>query len=348
VWRLAESMQRVGNLFSACCSFANLLLAWRKTRQGSGRSKASAVFFANLEKELFALKDELTTGVWQPKPFHYFDVHDPKHRVIAVSDYRDRVVHHALVNVLEPTFEKTFIHDSYATRKGKGVHAAVFRAQHYMRGHAFYFKTDVEKFFDSVNHRILLDILACKIKDPHILALCATIIRHGTHTQLPDENGCLNPIGLPIGNRTSQFFANVYLDPLDHFIKDHCSVHGYVRYMDDFVLFEHDNARLKILQGMVQTFLWEKLQLRLKPASTFMNRRENGLPFLGRRIFSGIVRLRSENLRRITRRIALRERALLQGELDEASFLHSMNSYWAMLSYYPECAPLRNAILLKK
>lgn len=348
MWRLAESMQRVGNLFSDCCSYANLLLAWRKTRQGSGQSKAGAFFFANLEKELFALKAELSTGVWQPKPFHYFDVHDPKHRVIAVSDYRDRVVHHALVNVLEPIFEKTFIHDSYATRKGKGVHAAVFRAQHFLKGNAFYFKTDVEKFFDSVNHRILLNTIARKIKDPNILALCATIIKHGTYTQFNETNGNLDPVGLPIGNRTSQFFANVYLDPLDHFIKDHCRVKGYVRYMDDFVLFEEDKVRLKTVQAAVNTFLWEKLKLRLKPASTFMNRRENGLPFLGKRIYTGIIRLRAENLRRITRRIALKERALLLDEIDETAFLHSMNSYWAMLSYYPGCAPLRNHIIFKK
>jgi len=154
-------------------------------------------------------------------------------------------------------------------------------------------------------------------------------------------DGC----GLPIGNRTSQFFANVYLDPLDHFLKDRCGLQGYVRYMDDFVLFENDKKRLKCLKIETETFLREKLQLYLKPSATFMNRPQNGLSFLGRRIFPGIIRLRTENLRRITRRIDIREKELLRGNVTEEAFLHSMNSYWAMLSFYPELRPLRNALL---
>lgn len=328
-------MQRIGDLFPAFCSFQNLLLAWRKTRRGSGRSLEGALFFQELEKELLALRSELESGIWAPRPFRYFDIFDPKHRTIAVSDYRDRVVHHALVNVLEPVFEKRFIADSFATRKDKGVHAAVFRAQHFLRGHAFYLKTDVEKFFDSVNHDVMLDILAHKIKDKRLMGICEKIVRHGNAAE---------PRGLPIGNRTSQFFANAYLDLLDHFLKDRCRLRGYVRYMDDFILFENDKKRLLSLRTATEDFLWEKLQLRLKPASTFLNRPQNGLPFLGRRIFPGIIRLRTENLRRITRRMALRERQLLHGELDEQAFLHSMNSYWAMLSFYPELAPLRRSL----
>lgn len=234
-------------------------------------------------------------------------------------------------------FEKVFIADSFATRKDKGVHAAVFRAQYFLRGHVFFLKTDVEKFFDSVHHDTLLGILARKIKDKAVMAVCEKIIRHGSATDR----------GLPIGNRTSQFFANVYLDPLDHFMKDHLRVRGYVRYMDDFVVFENDKNQLKSLKIATEDFLQEKLRLHLKPSSTFLNRPENGLSFLGRRIFPNAIRLRNENLRRITRRIALRERDLVRGDLDEASFLHSMNSYWAMLSYYPSLDPLRQAILKK-
>jgi len=336
VRRLDQVMQRVGNLYPTFCSFQNMLLAWRKTRRGSGRTLESARYFQELEKELLALCAELQDGSWQPRPFQFFDIFDPKHRTIAVSDYRDRVVHHALVNVLEPIYEKTFISDSYATRKGKGVHAAVFRAQHFLQEHEFYLKTDIEKFFDSVNHDILLRILARKIKDRRLLLICEKIVRHGNSAA---------PFGLPIGNRTSQFFANVYLDSLDHFLKDQIGLQGYVRYMDDFVLFEKDKKRLKLLRNAAEDFLWDKLQLRLKPSATFLNRRQNGLPFLGRRIFPGIIRLRTENLRRITRRMDLRERQLLRGELDEQAFLHSMNSYWAMLSFYPELAPLRRSLL---
>jgi len=338
-------MQRINNLFPAFCSFRNLLSAWRKTRKGSGPCTESALFGMNLEKELFALQTELQQGVWRPRPFRFFDIYDPKHRTIAVSDFRDRVIHHALVNVLEPIYEKVFITDSFATRKGKGVHAAVFRAQQFLHQHEFYLKTDIEKFFDSVPHDALLDIIARKIKDTRLLDVCEKIVRHGgvLISNTPEYNKSL--VGLPIGNRTSQFFANVCLDPLDHFLKDHCQLHGYVRYMDDFVLFGHDKQQLKDLKAATEAFIWDNIKLRLKPSATFLNRRQNGLPFLGRRIFPNIIRLRTENLRRITRRIELRERQRYEGDLTDEEFLQSMNSYWAMLSYYPELKPLRLALL---
>ena len=328
-------MRRTNNLYPECISFQNLLLAWRKTRRGSGRTADSALFFQEMEKELLALQAELSAESWQPRPFRFFNIYDPKHRTIAVSDYRDRVVHHAVVNVLEPVFEKTFVSDSFATRTGKGVHAAVFRAQHFLRSCTFYLKTDVEKFFDSVNHDILLRIIARKIKDRRLMRVCESIVRHGG----------TNGRGLPIGNRTSQFFANVYLDPLDHFLQDQLRACGYVRYMDDFVLFDKDRQRLKMLHRATEDFLGDKLGLCLKSSATFLNRRQNGLPFLGRRIFPGIIRLRTENLRRITRRIQLLERQMSQGDISEEAFLHSMNSYWAMLSFYPELGPLRQALL---
>lgn len=327
-------MRRVDHLFPQFCSFSNLLSAWRKTRRGSGRSTESAVFFQHLEPELLSLRTGLGAGSWRPGPFRFFDIFDPKHRTIAVAPFRDRVVHHALVNVLEPVFEPVFIRDSYATRTDKGVHAAVARAQYFLRDHDFFLKSDIDKFFDSVSHDRLMALLERKIKDRRLLSVCETIVRHGGKTGH----------GLPIGNRTSQFWANVYLDPLDHFVKERLRVKGYVRYMDDFVLFGHDKQQLKAIGSAVEDFLHEKLSLRLKPGATFLNRPANGLSFLGRRIFPNLIRLRHENLRRMTRRMALRERQLQRGELDENAFLHSMNSYWAMLSYYPELLPLRKRL----
>lgn len=251
-----------------------------------------------------------------------------------MAPFRDRVMHHALVNVLEPIWERRFITDSYATRKDKGVHAAVARAQYFIRQYEWFLKTDVEKFFDSVHHDTLLGILARTIKDKQALAVAEKIIRHG------GQDG----VGLPIGNRTSQFFANVYLHPLDLYIKQEHRLKGYVRYMDDFVLFDNDKQRLKALRRDVEGFLHDRLKLRLKPSATFLNRRANGLSFLGTRIFPGTIRLRNQNLRRIARRIAIKEKRYAEGKMDEEAFLHSMNSYWAMLAYYPAMG-LRQSLL---
>ncbi len=328
-------MQRIGRIFPAFCSFENLLLAYRKTRRGTRRNAESADFFINLEKELFLLQEELSNETWIPQPYRFFDIYDPKHRVIAVAAFRDRVVHHALVNLLEPIYERCFIYDSYATRKGKGVHAAVDRAQFYLRRNDWFLKTDIEKYFDSADHRILANLLKRKIKDRRLLAVAEKIIR----TNRTKEKG------LPIGNRTSQFFANVYLNALDHFIKEQLRIKAYIRYMDDFVFFSDDRKLLKGWLSEIERFLSEELTLQLKPKATFLNSHRNGLSFLGRRIFRQTIRLRRENLRRIISRIRFREWQFSHGHIDETSFLQSMNSYWAMLSYH-RVGALRRSLLL--
>ncbi len=327
-------MQRVANLFPEMCSFGNLLLAYRKTRAGSRKTAGAAEFAFFRERELLRIRDELLDGSWQPGPFHFFGITDPKPRTIAVAPFRDRVMHHAIVNVLEPVWERRFIADSFATRKGKGVHAAVARAQVFLRENDWFLKTDVEKFFDSVNHDIMLDAVGRVVKDRKLLDVAEKIVRHG------GENG----LGLPIGNRTSQFFANVYLHPFDLFVKQTLRPGGYVRYMDDFVLFHDDKAALKTMKAEAEQYLRERLGLVLKPSATFFNSPQNGLSFLGTRIFPGIIRLRNENLRRITRRMAVKEKYYAEGMLDEQRFLESMNSYWALLSYYP-LPGLRNSLL---
>ncbi len=337
-------MQRIGNLYPQFCSFENLLLAYRKARRGTRRNQETAAFFHHLEPELLALQAELSSGAWQPQPYRYFEIYDPKQRTISVASFRDRVVHHALVNVLEPIFERRFIFDSYATRKGKGVHAAVARAQHFLRSNRWFFKTDVEKYFDSIDHGILLGLLERKIKDPQLLAVCEKIVRNGGSPYVGRGH---KGVGLPIGNLTSQFFANVYLDPLDHFVADG-EVGGlgspaYLRYMDDFVIFSENKEDLKRWRPRIEDFLAERLALQLKPSATFLNSRENGLSFLGRRIFPATVRLHPLHLRRITSRLARREKSFLVGEITEETFVQSSDSYWAMLAFHPTL-PLRRAL----
>ena len=231
--RLDKIMRRVGNLWETLLSFENLYRAWKRAF-ASTKSPESCSFSFHLEKELFTLQEELAGQTYIPGDYRCFTISDPKKRVISVAPFRDRVVHHALVQVLEPIYEKRFIYHSYATRKGKGSHKAIEQARQYLKKNKWYLKIDIPKYFDSINHSVLKRILERQIKDPHILDLCSRIIAKGGGGQC----------GLPIGNLTSQFWANVYLDNFDHFIKEQLRVKGCLRYMDDFCFFSGDKDSL--------------------------------------------------------------------------------------------------------
>src|SRR5262249_8261152 len=243
-------MKRHGNLWENVISFEALLRAAVQACKGKRYRPNVASFHFNLEHELSALHEELSTKTYRPGAYRTFFIHEPDPRQISAAPYRDRVVHHALVNVLEPIYERTFIADSYACRKGKGTHAAVRRCQHFARRFRYVLKADVQKFFPSLDHEILKALVARKIKDRDVLWLVGQVI-DGSN---PQEE-VLNPFpgdarftpgerrrGIPIGNQTSQFFANVYLDPLDHFVKDRLGIQGYVRYVDDFLVFSDDKG----------------------------------------------------------------------------------------------------------
>jgi hypothetical protein len=328
-------MKRHGQLFEQFAGFSNLLAAARKARSGSGRKRETQWFGFHLEPELFRLQEELRSGIYQPQPYRYFEIRDPKERTISVADFRDRVVHHALINLLEPVYERCFIFDSYATRKGKGTHRAIERAQYFLRKTGWFWKTDVNKYFDSISHEVLFTLLARKIKDERLLEVAARIIR----------NGSAGGFGLPIGNLTSQFFANVYLNGFDHYVVEKLQPPAYLRYMDDFVIFHSDKKALKALRPRAAGYLVRELGLYLKPSATFLNQAANGLTFLGRRIFPATVRLARPNGRRMLRRMSLRRRAYESGSLSQEKFLQSMNSYWSQLGPF---YGLRNRLLAQQ
>lgn len=230
-------MNRHKHLFDAVTSFANLLSASRKARRGKRDKAAVARFEYDLESELLRLQDELKSGRYCPGEYHTFWIEDPKHRLISAAPYPDRVVHHALCNVLEPIFDRTFIHDTYACRAGKGTHAAIKRFQLFARSNRYVLKCDVQKYFPSIDHEILLEEISRKLGCKKTMALIRRILENSNPQEealhyFPGDD-LFTPLerrrGIPIGNLTSQLFANLYLNRFDHFVKEELRQKCYLR-----------------------------------------------------------------------------------------------------------------------
>jgi len=227
-------------------AWENLLLAFRKAAAGKRGRPNVAAFEHRLEDNLLTLRADLMARRYRPGPYASFYIHDPKRRLISAAPFRDRVVHHALCNLIEPVFERSFVADSYANRIGKGTHRALDAAQGYARRFAYVLQLDVRQFFPSIDHAILRALLAKKVRDAGVLWLIDVILASGVGV-LAEEYRMVyfpgddlfavdRPRGLPIGNLTSQFWGNVYLDPVDHLIKRELRCQGYVRYVDDLLL----------------------------------------------------------------------------------------------------------------
>ncbi len=320
--------KRIGFLWEALTSWQNLFSAYRKACKHKKSKPETAEWMFNCEKLLLELQSELQDKRYKPQAYRYFMIKEPKERLISVAAFRDRVVHHALVNVIEAHFEATFIKDSYATRKHKGLHLAVQAAQDHARSSLWFLKLDIRKYFASIDHEILLGLIQRKIKDPQVIELCSIILANQNLSM-----GCSEGTGLPVGNLTSQFFANIYLNQLDHLVKQQLKYTAYVRYMDDFILFADDPQRLKDDLPIMREFLASSLRLELKDESAQLNRVSQGLPFLGYRVFPRLLRIRRENLKRCLRGISLQESAYAQGEIDSETLYQSTRSRLGFIGF---------------
>lgn len=310
------SVKRYGNLFEAIVSFDNLMVAARKASRGLKDKYRVAAFYFNLERELLALQEELHAKTYTPRPLRTFWIRDPKARKIGAPDFRDRVVHHALFNLTEPILEKGYIYHSYACRKGKGTHSAIKHAQRCCRTYRYFLKCDIKQYFESIDHQILKNILNKRFKDPDLIWLLNTII------DMPDDSAR----GIPIGSLTSQHFANLYLNTFDHYVKDTLKVKGYLRYMDDFLLFDNDKAKLHVLKSKISIFLAEELRLELKEKVTIIAPCNEGIPFLGFQIFPNLTRIKSENKRRLLHKLQVRVEEFRNGQITEEKYAQSLRS----------------------
>ncbi len=299
-------MKTYKNVYKKICSIENLRKAYLKARRGKSKKFYVIQFEENLEEELKKLQEELLRHKYKPKPLKKFTIRDPKTRSIHASAFRDRVVHHAIVNIIEPIFEKIFIYDSFASRKDKGTHSAIKRLEKFMHKvsrngrliknsynnnsiEGYVLKADVKSYFDNVNHEILINILQSKIENIETIWLIYQILKN--------FDSKIKGKGMPLGNLTSQFFANVYLNDLDYFIKQELKAKYYIRYVDDFVILHRNKKRLIFYKDKINNFLRENLKLELHPDKSKIACLANGISFLGYRIFFHYKLLKKRNIR---------------------------------------------------
>jgi RNA-directed DNA polymerase len=286
-------MKRAGNLIERIADADNLRLAFWKASKGK-RAKAEVLSFrADLDARLRGMREELLAGSVGWGPYRTFKVYDPKERTICAAPFRDRVAHHAMMNVLESHFETYQIHDSYACRRGKGLDTAIARAVHFSRPGDWHLKMDIRRYFDGIDHGTLKGLVRRRFKDPYVLALLDGVI--DSYENSPGR-------GLPLGNLTSQFFANHYLGVLDHYCKQSLACHRYVRYMDDFVVWDSEKDRLRQVGREIAGFLSGSLGLEMKPVC--LNGCSGGMTFLGYRVYPGHVRLAARSRSRFRRKMA--------------------------------------------
>ena len=332
-------MKTFKHLYPQIYTFANLEQAFRKARRGKRHKPNVAAFECDLDLELLALQDALQEESYRPGGYRHFTIYDGKPRRISAAPFRDRVVHHALGNVTEPIWEARFIYDSYACRAGKGTHAALDRCTQFARRYPYVLQADIVQFFPSVDHDILRSLLARRIACPPTLRLADTIIAsgQGIHAAryemqwFPGDNllAAQRPRGLPIGNQTSQFWANVYLHELDQFVKQSLHCRAYLRYMDDFVLFANNKADLHRWREAIVSFLAERLRLQLHPRKSVIFPSTTGINFCGWHIYPTHRRLRRSSIRRFVRRFRHQRAAYRQGDLPLEDLHISVRSWIA-------------------
>jgi len=318
--------------------FESLYRAHMKLRRGRSRKSRLLKFEFDLGRNLYRLQEELLSGNYQMKGYRHFEVYEPKRRDIFDVGHGDKVVMTALCDeVLIPRVVRTFIYDNIACQKGKGTHFGLKRLTEFFRRHyrtygneGYVLKCDISKFFGTINHAILRDQLKTYIKDEAVLKLLSCYI-DSFHT--PERPG----VGIPLGNQTSQWFALMYLNQLDHFIKEKLQIKAYIRYMDDFILIHHDKKYLWECLAKIKEIVEGELQLTLNPKTAIIPINQ-GVEFLGWKFFlrsSGKVvrRLKRQSKLRFQRRVKAANQAFFYGEIELKETLQVWASYKGHLKH---------------
>ncbi|MFQ6056374.1 MAG: reverse transcriptase domain-containing protein [Methanosarcinales archaeon] len=329
-------MKTYNNLYNKLYSWNNLKLAFRKAKKGKTSKWYVKKFERDLDNELLQLKYELDSQTYYPRPLKRFIIRDPKTRVIHASHFRDRVVHHAICNIIEPIFDKIFIYDSYANRKKKGSLAAINRFDQFQRKVScngrlvknakdnnmiisYVLKADIKHYFDTVDHEILINIIKKKIKDEKVLWLIKKIL---------DNNTKPSNKGMPVGNMTSQFFANVYLNELDYFVKHKLRAKYYLRYVDDFVILHKSKETLLSYKKQINNFL-KILKIELHEEKSQVYPLHKGIGLLGFRVFYYYKLLRRKNIKRMEKRLLEFKKLYENNEISYDKIMESIEGWYA-------------------
>jgi retron-type reverse transcriptase len=344
-------MKRHRHFWDQVCSFENIEAAAREALHGKRAKMAGARFFADWEREAVRLARELREGSYRPGKYFYFTITDPKERVVAAAPFRDRVVHHALVRVIEPMFEPRFIEDSFACRKGKGTHAGMRRALEFAKRFPWAIKCDIRRYFSSIDQRILREQIARVVGDREVLGLIDLILASHvgrTETHWPEGGELFDavkcPKGLPIGNLTSQFFANIHLDGFDHFVKQTMRAKGYVRYVDDILIFGGSREEVRERGEAARKFL-HGLRLEIHPDKYRVLRCASGVDFCGFVVHAdGRVKVREASVRRFKRRFRRMQWEVRGGKIEAADLTCSVRA-WVAHAKHAQSWGLRRAVL---
>jgi len=315
-------MTRAGHLFETIASFENLLAAWDDARRGKGGKPGVTRFAFALESELHRIRAELMDGSYRFGPYRVFQVCDTKPRRIVAAPFSDRVVHHAVCRVVEPLLDATLIADTFACRRGKGTLAAMKRVRQFVRAvpHGYALKCDVRRYFASIDRGGLLGILSRKLKDPRLLDLLRRLVESAPAGEAGPGKG------IPIGNLTSQVFANAYLSPIDHLIKEGLRVRRYARYVDDLVVVDASKDRLWEVANAVAAGL-TGLGLALHPRKVSVRPVTSGVDFVGYVVFPDTVRMRGANVLRFRRHERWLRREVAAGRRTAADYWSSIDGW---------------------
>ncbi len=299
-------MKRVGRLIDKIAELDNLHEAFLRAARGKRGKMAVMRFSESLDENLHEMRRRILSGDFECGGYHFFTIYDPKQRVICAASFSDRVLFHAIMRVCHYIFDDYQIFDSYDSRCEKGTYKALERARQYCCRYHWFAKLDMKKYFDSINHAVMMQQLSRLIKDHVLLDYFDDLL--GSYEVEPGK-------GVPIGNLTSQYFANHYLSPADHYAKEELKVKGFVRYMDDVLFFDDDPVQLKQKVQCYRQYVEQHLLLNVHP--TVMNRTAMGVPFLGYVAFAHQLRLNGRSVRRLRHKMLDLNMMLQNGVIDD-------------------------------